>query len=294
MNRPALDAIVFTEGDPTMNPQLCVNQRSSQSWSLDEDLDFFKRVGIEAIALDLDKLTTADAADTDAVVKRLKAADIRITDLRISCPFDLAHPEMWPDQREQASMIMDLALELRPDVMTFTTGSPGTVPWERIADSFAEAMHQILMEADREDLRVSIEHNDPMLVDTGFIHTLRDAIDMSWRIDSGVTMVIDSCWSERNLAGTIAAGVEQISLVRVGDRSIGGRLAGTSLVPGDGDIPLARIIGQLLDAGYAGYFDIMIGGPEIEQEGYESAIRRSLRYLEEVLEDSDETDFDES
>jgi sugar phosphate isomerase/epimerase len=55
-------------------------------------------------------------------------------------------------------------------------------------------------------------------------------------------------------------------------------------VPGDGDIPLSRIIGQLLDAGYDGVFDIEIIGSRIEDEGYESAIRRSLGYLDELLE----------
>ena len=51
----------------------------------------------------------------------------------------------------------------------------------------------------------------------------------------------------------------------------------------DGDIPLARILGQLVDAGYAGCFDLELIGPAIESEGYESAIPRSVTQLRELL-----------
>ena len=49
---------------------------------------------------------------------------------------------------------------------------------------------------------------------------------------------------------------------------------------GDGIIPLKRIIGAFIEAGYDGYFDIELIGPDIEEMGYEEAIARSLRFLE--------------
>jgi len=54
-------------------------------------------------------------------------------------------------------------------------------------------------------------------------------------------------------------------------------------VPGDGDIPLRRIIGWLLDAGYRGVFDLELVGPAIEAEGYRGALERSCTYLSELL-----------
>lgn len=271
-----------------MNARISVNQRSCPKWSLDEALDHFESIGIDAIGIDVEALFRVDddTLDIVGIHERLDSAGMRITNLRVPGLFDLADPDRWHDERETASRVMDLALELRPDVITFASGSPGTLPWERAADSFHEAMHQIIMEAEREDLTVAIEHTDPMLVDTGFIHTLHDALDMSWRMDTGVCMVIDSCWSERNLVGTIAAGVDRISLVRVADRAIGDRVAGTSLVPGDGDIPLGRIIRQLLDAGYPGWFDILVTDPRTAPDGYADAILRARDHLTGILEES--------
>jgi sugar phosphate isomerase/epimerase len=55
------------------------------------------------------------------------------------------------------------------------------------------------------------------------------------------------------------------------------------MVPGDGDIPLERVIGNLLDAGYTGRFDIEMLGPHIEAEGYESAVPRAVGWLSTTL-----------
>ena len=53
--------------------------------------------------------------------------------------------------------------------------------------------------------------------------------------------------------------------------------------PGDGDIPIARILGQVLDAGYRGCFDLELIGPAIEDEGYEHAVPRAITAFDELL-----------
>lgn len=106
---------------------------------------------------------------------------------------------------------------------------------------------------------------------------------------------VNACWAERNLGGTITAGIEVISLVQVSDYAIGTRTTPERLVPGDGDIPLGRIVGLLLDAGYEGVFDIEIIGPRIEDEGYESAITRSIAAVQRLIEPPEEdTDADDA
>ena len=54
-------------------------------------------------------------------------------------------------------------------------------------------------------------------------------------------------------------------------------------MPGDGDIPLARIFGYLEDAGYTGPYELEIVGPRIEAEGYPGAVRRSLEHIDRLL-----------
>lgn len=266
-----------------MHPRMSVSQISSWNWSLDDDLAFYEDAGIDAVGLAYRKL--AATGDPIRAAERVVRAGLRVTNLLVPGPFTLAEPERWADQRETAGLIMDTALALRPEMVVLTTGPAGDLTWERAADALHDAMRGTLAEAEREGLHLVLEHTNPLRVDVGFVHTLRDAIELGWRLDMGVCMEVNACWAERNLEGTISAGIEAIDLVQVSDYAIGTHRTPDRLVPGDGDIPLRRIIRQLLDAGYTGVFDIEIVGPRIEEEGYRSAISRSVAWLEDVLEE---------
>src|SRR5204862_8250756 len=127
------------------------------------------------------------------------------------------------------------------------------------------------------------EHTSSLGVDIGFVHTLRDMVDVARRLGAGVLMEVNACWAERGLDDTIASSVDDIRLVQVSDFVIGTLATPDRAVPGDGDIPLARILGQVLAAGYEGAFDLELIGPRIEAEGYASAVRRSVAVLGDLL-----------
>ena len=142
----------------------------------------------------------------------------------------------------------------------------------------------MLHEARSRGVPFAIEHTNSLRVDIGFVHTLADAIDVARRLDAGVCMEVNACWAERGLADTITAGADRLRLVQVSDFAVGTLSTPNRLVPGDGDIPLERILGQVLAAGYAGCFDLELIGPRIEEEGYGPACRRSVERLTEMLE----------
>jgi sugar phosphate isomerase/epimerase len=72
-------------------------------------------------------------------------------------------------------------------------------------------------------------------------------------------------------------------LVQVSDYVLGDRSAPCRAVPGDGIIPLKRLIHDLQDAGYEGLFDIELVGPRIDEEGAAAASLRALRWLSDLL-----------
>jgi sugar phosphate isomerase/epimerase len=45
---------------------------------------------------------------------------------------------------------------------------------------------------------------------------------------------------------------------------------------GEGELPLKRLLRDVLDAGYQGLFDLEVLGPAIEAEGYAPALRRGV------------------
>jgi sugar phosphate isomerase/epimerase len=96
-------------------------------------------------------------------------------------------------------------------------------------------------------------------------------------------MEVNACWAERGLAGTIRRGADRLRLVQVSDFVVGTLATPDRAVPGDGDIPLARILGDVLAAGYQGVFDLELIGPRIDAEGAPSAVGRGLAALEGLL-----------
>jgi sugar phosphate isomerase/epimerase len=215
-------------------------------------------------------------------------AGLRVTNLLVPGPFTLDQPEGWGEQKASLGEAIDVALLLRPEVVVLTTGPAGPLPWERAADAFEEVIRPTIAECERENLPLAIEHTHALRADVGFVHTLRDAVELAWRLGTGVCFEVNAAWTERNLGGTIASAIDIISLVQVSDYAIGTNTTPDRLVPGDGDIPLARIVTQLLDAGYAGVFDIELVGPRIDDEGYGPAIERSIERVLELLEPPEE------
>jgi sugar phosphate isomerase/epimerase len=174
---------------------------------------------------------------------------------------------------------------LNTGCVVFTTGPAGPLPWDEAADALEAALAPVLGEARALGIPFAVEHTNSLRVDVGFVHSLHDVVDLARRLGTGVCMEINACWAERGLPETIAAAHDVIRLVQVSDFAIGTLATPDRLVPGDGDIPLARILGQVLASGYDGVFDLELIGPKIEAEGYESAVPRAVAALGALLND---------
>jgi sugar phosphate isomerase/epimerase len=243
-----------------VHPRVCVSGISTWNQSLADDLELYRELGVHTIGAALRKI------DTEADVALLRSSGLRIANV-----IGVGHTGL--------ARGIELALELDAPAVVFTTGPAGPLEWDAAADAFALALAPHLPAP----VMLCLEHTNSLRHDVSFVHTLRDAIDLARRLDIHVCMEINACWAERDLARTVADGVDRIGIVQVSDFSIGTLSTPNRLVPGDGDIPLERIIGMVLDAGYEGVFDLELVGPKIEEEGYRTALERSFDFLSALL-----------
>jgi sugar phosphate isomerase/epimerase len=264
-----------------VHPRISLSELSSWNWTLDEDLAFYERAGITSIGASVVKL---EAAGWKAGAHRIADAGLRVTNLIGVGPFTLADRDRWDEQRDRMHRALEAARILDAESVVLSTGPAAPLTWEEAADAYAEAVEPILVEAANLGVPMAVEHTNSLRIDAGFLHTLRDAIDLARRVDLGVCLDVNACWAERNLDATIRAGVDTLHLVQVSDFAVGTRSTPDRLVPGDGDIPLARILSSVLDAGYEGVFDLEFIGPRIEEEGYADACRRAIEYTGALLE----------
>jgi sugar phosphate isomerase/epimerase len=263
-----------------VHPRVSLSAISSFTWTLDEDLAFYERAGITAIGASLAKL---EAAGVEDGTRRLRDSGVRVTNLIGIGPFQLDRPEQWPTQRDRVKRALDAAESLRAECMILTTGPARQLTWDDAADALEDALAPLIDDARARGIPFGLEHTNSLRADVGFVHTLHDCVDVARRLGIGVCVETNACWAERGLGDTIRDGVDTFRIVQVSDYAIGTTSTPNRLVPGDGDIPFERILSQVLDAGYAGVFDLELIGPKIDEEGYESACTRSVDALGALL-----------
>ena len=207
----------------------------------------------------------------DAVDRGLRAANL----IGLG-PFNLAQPESWPKQQDRLAHSLDTAAAVGAECLVFTTGPFAPLTWEEAADRLETALAPALAASKARNIPFAIEHTNSLRVDVGFVHSLKDAIDLARRLDVGVCMEMNACWAERALEQTIREGIDRILLVQVSDFKVGTVASSQRLVPGDGDIPIERILRAVLDAGYEGVFDLELIGDAINSEGYDAAVPRAV------------------
>ncbi len=263
-----------------MHPRACVSAISTFTLSLPDDLAFWAAHGITNAGVSVAKLEAFGWERGTELVVDAVGRGLKVVDLIGLGPFHLADPSRWDAQRDRLVRSIDTATTVGAGSIVFTTGPFAPLTWEEAADALEQALEPVLREARARAVDFAIEHTNPLRVDVGFVHTLRDAIDLSRRLDTGVCMEMNACWAERGLTATIRDGVDRIRIVQVSDFKVGTIASSQRLVPGDGDIPIARIMGDLVDAGYRGAFELELIGDAITAEGYDVAVPRAVDALE--------------
>jgi sugar phosphate isomerase/epimerase len=111
----------------------------------------------------------------------------------------------------------------------------------------------------------------------------RPGITLAETAGIGLCIELHACWMEAGLKPLFRRAMPITGLVQVSDYVLGDRSTPCRAVPGDGAIPLERLIGDLLEAGYEGVFDLELVGPRIQKEGAATATKRAAENLSEIL-----------
>lgn len=249
------------------------------SYTFDEDLRMWTDLGIGRVGLYLPKL---EAAGMSNAVDRVRQAGLAVS--TIACRgFVLHEPETWSAQLPALEAAVDVAAALDADCLFVTAGTPGGLGWDECVDALRRSLEPLQARAASSGVRIAVEHTNPMRREVGFIHTLRDMVEVARELDIGVVVEITNCFFERGIEQTLVEGVDTFSVVQISDYVVGTLTASERAVPGDGDIPLAQLIGVLDNAGYRGSYELEMLGPRIEEEGYRPSIARGLIALEAML-----------
>lgn len=189
----------------------------------------------------------------------------------------------WREAREDLSRLIDIAAGMGARSIYMLTGGRGALGWEEAADCFSAAIAPCVGEAKAAGVALGIENASALYADIHIAHGLADTIRLAEMADVGVCIETFFCWAEAGLQGLIERAMPRCALIQLSDYVCGDRSLPARAVPGDGAIPLRRIVGWALEAGYTGAFDLELLGPRIDAEGSVAAVRRAADHVGGIL-----------
>jgi len=264
------------------HPRISVSALSSVRWSFEEDLALWRDLGTGWAGLMGAKL----GDDIEARLTMLAQAGLRASTVVVP-RFDLSAPASWGATREALRRWTDAVAKYDGWSMYLTPGRPTGADWEQVLDTFTHAVAPAVEYARDKGVRLAFEPS--RRTEVSFVNTLADAVDVAERTGLGIVADTGNFWMERDLRATLLRAAPHIALVQLTDVAIGtvrspdDPPAGGRVPFGEGDLPIARLLGYVKDTGYAGPLELELIGPLGDREGYAPVIRRGLSAAEPLL-----------
>jgi sugar phosphate isomerase/epimerase len=189
----------------------------------------------------------------------------------------------WARSRKLLEEGIEVAAELGAPFIYFTTGAATAHRFDDCVAELRERLRPVLRRARAAGVDLAVENTHALRSDLSFAFSYRDAVRVARQVGLGVVLDLFGAWIEPDLAQTVAGSLDILRIVQVSDFVFGTAVQPNRWVPGDGDIPLAPILADLLLAGYPGLFDIELHGAVIEAQGAEVALARGAAWLTQTL-----------
>lgn len=266
-----------------MHERLSVHSICFAGATLRELAGYWRALGARRVSL-----SSAQVLDEELSLLRELLAGGNHTLETVTHPFLSGRPlepdeKSWRDARAALMRLIDAAAELGARSIYMLTGGHGAQTWERAAETFAAAIAPCVAHARDAGVALMIENAPWLYADLHIAHSLRDTVTLAEMAAIGVCIDVYSCWAEAALRASIERAMPRCHLVQIGDYVYGDRALPSRAVPGDGVIPFGTILAWVLEAGYAGTFELELLGPRIDREGHLEATRRAAERVSETL-----------
>jgi sugar phosphate isomerase/epimerase len=266
-----------------MHERISINSVCFGSATLPEQAGYWRKLGNRRVGLSGHQLVREGvAAAQDAVTSTGCKVDT-IVHSSVMGPHVQADPATWEEPRARLNRAIDWAKTLGARTIYMTTGGHGTLTWEQAAEAFSAAIAPCLPKAEAVGVKLLIELTVQMNADLHIVHNLHDATLLAEMAGIGVNIDLFAAWQEAGLRETFKRVAPRCHLVQVSDYVYGDRCTPSRAVPGDGCMPLKRLLDWLLSDGFSGGFDLELLGPRIDKEGHFAAAQRAGEKTSELL-----------
>jgi sugar phosphate isomerase/epimerase len=270
--------------------RISISAESTPGWTVYEDFALSRDLGLSRTRLALHKLgdERPDGDEMRFVRSSGLAIDIVYRRLGDVGPLglsgvDLADPDAAPEARRRITTAVEACVAVGAPDLFVTPGRAHGLSFEEALDAFCALVQPVLPALRSAGVRLVIEPLQPPFAQLGFVHTFRDGVAVARRLGVGIAYDIAHCWWEPALYETLRDNIDLVSVVQLSDLRFDDPRRPYRLVPGDGELPIERVVECVLQAGFEGPFELEVIGPALDEEGAREGITRGVAALERLL-----------
>ncbi|WP_258195455.1 sugar phosphate isomerase/epimerase family protein [Rhodococcus sp. OK519] len=243
---------------------------------IEESLAMLRRIGADRFGLLASTMSRQGwARSVDAVRACGLSADFIAGGVNAMADDDAG----WSTNIAHLQRSVDAAAEIGAGTVCFTSGGSGFLSWEDAASAVVERFAPLVEHARRSGVALAVENTMSIRSGISFVHSVSDAAELAGLLGVGLCVDLYSAFQERGLMRTLADNLDAICLVQIGDHRVQATSVPNRWVPGDGQLPLERLVREVREIGYTGVVDLELLGPAIDAEGDESALARGLQWM---------------
>lgn len=266
-------------------PRLSMNAITTYRWSFEEDLLNACEAGYDGVGVWLRKVF--DFGEERAV-ELIAESGLAVTNASWIGGFTGADAATTRENLAHSRDAIDLSAELGAGSLTVYTGGRNNHTSRHADRLLRGALDQLIPHAERMGVPLALEPMHPACaadwtVLTGLQQTLRLVRDYD---TPSLCIALDSYHFPLSEADTplLRELAPHLAVVHLGD-FVEPQDHDLARVPlGEGDAPLGGLVRGLLEAGYAGDFDVKLLGPEIESSDYHRLLEQSYAAVTEMTE----------
>ncbi|MDG2004242.1 MAG: sugar phosphate isomerase/epimerase [Novosphingobium sp.] len=264
-----------------MHPRVCLHQVAFMDKGSEDFVAYCRAIGLHHMTLVTPMLF--QPGDTEAAIEAMAGGSTHAAVVNHPIAMGSSLEAAGSEETEALIRAIDVANQVGAKAIYLVSGGRGSLSWDDAADKFAELLAPCLDHAKAKEVQLLVETASHLNVDLHLAHTLDDTIRLAEIAGIGVCIELQACWFEGNLKEKFRRAMPNTGLVQVSDFIGGDRFTPSRAVIGDGMVPLEALLGDILELGYTGVFDLELVGPRIVEEGPKIAGKRAAENLSEIL-----------
>ena len=263
--------------------QLSVNQMTTLSWSISEDVTGYRQAGYSGIGVSLSKLRRHGLTKA---VQWIKASRLQVSSLGWIGGFTGDNGHTHFEAIEEGRRAIKLAQGLGAKSLVLVSGTIGRHIRTHARRLLELALRELAIPAEKAGIQLALLPMHPVYDrQWSFLHSLDETMEILQKVDRpGVGMAFNPyhLWQEADLLSRIPEFASRIKLVQVADFHDPPRSDNDRLMPGTGCIPLPEILHAIADTNYQGWYEIEVWSQDSRPADYGSSLDACCRWFHEI------------